>query len=267
MPYANPDALQKARSSLRLYDFLIAAALAILLLAAMIGLPLGAFVAAVWFELFVIPNLDELERNILEHVGLVLAVQALAIVLAIEFWVFRRRGLSWLDLGWRPTSSRWVFLAGAFALVIVLAEILIERIAFDKSDLETLVALNLELFPAEPTTPVLIAIMAVVGPITAIGEECLFRGVLFNAIRRHARFGMASLLSSSVFAAMHFDYFQISWEVSVYAGVALVVSGIAFAWLYEKSGSLLPPITAHAVMNILVFIDLYERPFSFNTFA
>ena len=84
-----------------------------------------------------------------------------------------------------------------------------------------------------------------VGPILApLFEELVFRGLLFAILRRKFRFLPAALISASIFGLAH-----------GYGAVGLISvcwSGVLWAWIYEKTGSLAPGILAHAINNLLV---------------
>ncbi len=75
-------------------------------------------------------------------------------------------------------------------------------------------------------------------------EEIIFRGIVFSTLR--AKFGLASSLigSAGIFALVHgygpIAFFSVFW------------SGILWAWLYERTGSIVPGICAHAVNNGVV---------------
>jgi len=84
-------------------------------------------------------------------------------------------------------------------------------------------------------------IAAVLAPVF---EELVFRGFLFGFLRSRSGAWPAALLSSGIFAAVH-----------GYSGEGLVIVflyGLVFAWLYHRSGSLLPGIVAHGVFNFVV---------------
>ncbi|MBK9709988.1 MAG: CPBP family intramembrane metalloprotease [Kouleothrix sp.] len=91
-----------------------------------------------------------------------------------------------------------------------------------------------------------------------IGEEVLFRGYVFNAIRQTfgaRRWGvaLAYALSALLFAGVH------SLEVSqglVGLLVPLLVIGLLFAWAMHYTGSLIPAIIAHAINNGVALVAL-----------
>lgn len=75
-------------------------------------------------------------------------------------------------------------------------------------------------------------------------EEIIFRGFLFGALR--ARLGpvLAAVISSAIFAAVHGYSF---------AGLVFVfLFGLIFAAIYQRSGSLLPGMIAHGLLNLIL---------------
>lgn len=77
-----------------------------------------------------------------------------------------------------------------------------------------------------------------------IFEELAFRGLLYAILRRRFQFLPAALISASIFAVAH-GYGWIGF-------ISVFWSGILWAWIYEKTGSLIPGIIAHALNNLLV---------------
>jgi CAAX protease family protein len=87
-----------------------------------------------------------------------------------------------------------------------------------------------------------IAIEVVV--VAPIFEELIFRGIIFSTLR--AKFGFtASMIGSAVIFAMAHGYGPIAF-------LTVLWSGILWAWIYERTGSVIPGMCAHAVNNGLV---------------
>lgn len=76
--------------------------------------------------------------------------------------------------------------------------------------------------------------------VVPIVEEALFRGFFFGALRRSMGPFLGAVLSSLAFAALH---------LSVTAFAPLFVLGLILAYLYERTGSLVPGIAFHAAFN------------------
>ena len=84
-----------------------------------------------------------------------------------------------------------------------------------------------------------------------IAEELFFRGIVFNAWLREAGRIWAYVGSAALFAAIH---------LSLESLLPIFLLGLALAWVYQRTGTLLAPITMHATVNgISVAIALAVR--------
>ena len=102
-----------------------------------------------------------------------------------------------------------------------------------------------------------LSVLAIV-VLAPIAEEVFFRGVVFNALLREAGVRWAYIGSAALFAVIH---------LSVIAALPLFLLGLAFAWVYRRTGNLLAPIAAHAVVNglsvavaLLIRYDVVQLP-------
>ncbi|HEX2466729.1 MAG TPA: CPBP family intramembrane glutamic endopeptidase [Solirubrobacterales bacterium] len=84
-----------------------------------------------------------------------------------------------------------------------------------------------------------------------ITEEIFFRGFMFAGLRRGTPFAVAALVSAGIWGVFHYTGAD-TWGVVL----QLTVFGVALAWLYERTGSLWPPIAVHALNNALAFAIL-----------
>lgn len=82
--------------------------------------------------------------------------------------------------------------------------------------------------------------VAIVGPII---EEVFFRGFTYTAFRKKWGVRGAVLGSSAVFALMH---------MNVIAFFPIFALGIFLAYLFEKTGSLVPSMTVHMIHNLIM---------------
>lgn len=81
-----------------------------------------------------------------------------------------------------------------------------------------------------------------------VGEEILFRGIIYPAIK-FAGFPRLALWGTAILFAL------IHRNLPIF--IPLVVLAICLAVLYEKTGNLLAPITTHAIFNAVNFFMLY----------
>ncbi len=95
-----------------------------------------------------------------------------------------------------------------------------------------------------PSGPVEIGLLFIIGGLIGpVAEEMFFRGILYGFFRRWG-IPIAVVVSTLIFVLFH--------PVQGMA-VTQVVGGIVFAVAYEIEGSLLVPITIHALGNMAIF--------------
>lgn len=97
---------------------------------------------------------------------------------------------------------------------------------------------------------VVMSIMAIaVAPIT---EECCFRGLLYNCLKKHSCRIVAAVISSVLFGAIHMSLAQM---------LPLTLFALLLCLLYEKTHTLRTCIIAHALFNVAgVLGSLYNAP-------
>ncbi len=81
-----------------------------------------------------------------------------------------------------------------------------------------------------------------------IFEELAFRGLLFAMLRRRFAFFPAAIISATIFALAH--------GYSLIGFISVFWSGFLWAWIYERTGSLIPGMVAHALNNLLVCLTV-----------
>ncbi len=179
----------------------------------------------------------------------VLLFQTLAILGAIQFVVLRKYGLRWADLGLRPSSLKWhrrglVLAVLLLPMVAVINGILIPQVTEGEFR-------NPQLYAVAPngfSWPALLSMLVMAGVVAPLGEELVFRGLLFPWLRGHLGVATAAILSGLIFAILHGVPLLIP---------ALTAIGTALALLYHRCGSLWPVILAHGAFNAIMVIALY----------
>jgi membrane protease YdiL (CAAX protease family) len=84
--------------------------------------------------------------------------------------------------------------------------------------------------------------LVLVGPVS---EEVFFRGYAFRYIAQEAGVPAGLLISSALFAAIHFN---VSGFL-VYLGI-----GCTLAWVHHRTNHLLAPVAGHVVTNAVVLL-------------
>lgn len=89
------------------------------------------------------------------------------------------------------------------------------------------------------------------GLVSPLAEEVVFRGVIFNRLRRLYGPVLAIVASGLFFGAFHGNIVQ-----GVYGGCM----GILMAYLYERSGRFVIPFFFHMLSNLAVYITAHIEP-------
>lgn len=129
----------------------------------------------------------------------------------------------------------WIGTAGGF-----ISMGLLERVSWVEEWLRSFFDVNVK----SVTGPDLLVAGLVIIVAAPVCEEIFFRGFLYPAMRRRMGVWAASLLNGFLFAAVHFSLFGL-------LGRTLV--GTLLCLLYEYTGNLWSPVTAHGINNFLAF--------------
>lgn len=171
----------------------------------------------------------------------VFLLEPVAVFVAVQALLIRRRGLTWRDLGIRPAAAGWVVIAViAGPLSLALAGALSELVG--PADPSAMIEAYAALLAPEGVTLLRAAgLVAVIGVFVPIAEEVLFRGVLYAWLRQRRGVVASALISSAVFAIAH---------VNAEAALQIFLIGLVLAYLYERTGSIVPSIVTHATVNV-----------------
>ncbi len=161
------------------------------------------------------------------------------VAVAVFFAQFGGRRVSSWQFGLRPTPLRRAIVLMALAALAWIVFSVIWNVVVQPPREKLLNELGTNVFSAGLT--------CVVAP---IGEEFLFRGFIFNALRNWRGVGLAAVITGLLFGAVHFG------SAPVLDLVPLAALGIALCLLYDYTGSLYPCIAFHSLNNSLAFGDL-----------
>ncbi len=161
-------------------------------------------------------------------------------VLMAAVWLVgvRRHGGSRADLGFRPLDVRGLAgLLAALAVTVAAADVVAGLV------IELPRTQDLFRFGDSVTDIVLLALLVTVA--APLAEETFFRGFLLQGLARRFSFWPAAILTSAAFALAH-----VWWQLYL----PIFVLGLAFAWLFWRTGSLWAPIAAHATINAISLV-------------
>lgn len=175
-------------------------------------------------------------------------------LVAIRGLIIRRRRLAWRDIGYRAAPPEW-YVIGLVGLILWWAADYYLYRAFGLWD-QTMSFERATLMPEAPYIIPGILLFLSVGPIAAILEETLFRGLLYQWMRQRLSAWPAILISALVFSLVHFYFLVPGAFNGLLMSLEIFMMGIALAYLFEKSHSLGPSIVLHAVNNLGVMAHL-----------
>jgi membrane protease YdiL (CAAX protease family) len=93
-------------------------------------------------------------------------------------------------------------------------------------------------------------------------EEYYFRWFVYGQLKRHLSIWPAAIISGLGFMAHHVivlaKYFGYASPTTWLFSAAIAIGGIAWAWLYQRSGSLLGPWISHLLVDAAIFAIGYE---------
>jgi uncharacterized protein len=201
----------------------------------------GQLVAGLVFGLLLVVTGGDVADAPLALIGL--GGQVLGFALALGY--LRARGrLTWRLLG--PVRPSWLMVALGLGVGVVgtigaytLNATLVTLVGAEEPVEQDL--LN-EILAGGRNTALALLVAVVMAPLV---EEVLFRGVLFQALRRRVGLWPGALLSSLVFTIIHVEI-VFSQPVAL---AGLFSLGVFLAWAFHRTGSLLVPILGHAVFN------------------
>jgi membrane protease YdiL (CAAX protease family) len=161
-------------------------------------------------------------------------------------WLFLRQH----QMGWReafgfrgPALKRALLTAVGFILVVLPVVLLLQWVCVNTLEkfgqpAGDQAAVKLLTTAKSGWTIVYLGVFAVV--LAPVAEEFIFRGMLFPFVKQLGFPRLAWVGVSFLFALIH---------LNAPTFVPLFTLALGLTWLYEKTGNLLAPITAHALFN------------------
>jgi uncharacterized protein len=172
------------------------------------------------------------------------------------------RALTWADLGLRPLPIGYVLSVGVGGgvmglIVSVGVESVLARLGLEPNQLEQYAFVLKE---GRAAFAIVLVLGAVVAP---FAEELFFRGFVFGLYRRRHPRWLAYLVSGVLFTIPHLLAGRMNLSQIAGLAIGIFILALILAWLYERTGSLLPGMVAHSVNNATSLIAFYAS----NTLA
>ncbi|WP_225358769.1 CPBP family intramembrane glutamic endopeptidase [Lacticaseibacillus zeae] len=187
--------------------------------------------------LVVIPNVQSVSSTMMLAAAFFLA-SAIVIYIAYRF-VFKYTQRSMTQ---RVELRDIWYIVGGYVITVISDNVLmaLNNLIYHQSDTPNNQMIRDSFMDANWMVTVLLIVEIVL--ITPITEELIFRGVLFNLFFSPNRIGLRTLLSTSLFAAVHATD-------TIFGFLLYAFSGIVFATVYAKTGKLQNAMALHVVMN------------------
>jgi membrane protease YdiL (CAAX protease family) len=225
----------------------------------------GVFIAWLSTEFLVVPLLKGVSKDLaniaVERGSLTVALitaglylsQNLPSIFYIWFFAVRNHGIRFAEairLRWKterrgPVGLVLAGVATWFAAIpLVIASTYIANQLGSQGSSNPIVAVVLS--SVKDSNPLaVIMFLITLGVLPALCEETLFRGFLYTSLRR--RFGafLSIVISATLFSLAHFD---------LGGAVQLFVLGALFAFVFERTKSLIPAMVAHCMWNSGTFL-------------
>jgi hypothetical protein len=176
------------------------------------------------------------------------AAESIALIGGVYFFAILRKGLTWKDLGLKPPSTGWIFTSIGISIVaiplsglITLTIMLLLDLPLENPQLDILL-------PEKITSLEMGGMILFAGVIAPIGEEFLFRGLLYPFLRNKWGILPGVFISALIFALAH---------LNILIGINAFLLGIVLAILFEYSRSLWISGMLHILNNTMRLAILY----------
>ncbi|MGV9002276.1 MAG: CPBP family intramembrane glutamic endopeptidase [Candidatus Saccharimonadaceae bacterium] len=232
-----------------------------------IGLPVWVFLGFIFAQIFVVALLwvlkklgvsfDSFNEIIFSSIaGAIIYGLAIFLVIGVPWFIKKRRTTTkdlgiqrfpnWMDISWVvPGFVAYIVLTG---LVSAAALYLFPSIDSAQSQDTGFATVGTQF-------EYVLAFLSLV-IIAPIAEETLFRGYLFGKLRKHAPLWVAILITSALFALVHFQ---------VNVGLDVFALSIVLCLLRVTTGTIWPSILLHMLKNGIAFYFLFINPSLLST--
>jgi membrane protease YdiL (CAAX protease family) len=156
-------------------------------------------------------------------------------------------GNPWRYVGVRPVRPRVVFYSLVASLAIIIPTLSLESVIARFIQVpEAVIEALIEMLRAR-SLPELIYVWLVAAVGAAVSEEFIFRGILQTCLAERVRGWVAVFLTALVFGLLH----------TIWRLPQAFVLGSFLGFLYLRTGSLIPPLIGHLVINSVSVVVIF----------
>lgn len=203
---------------------------------------------------------EQVTASFNEHVGLqfigILLVEIITVGALYGLYRFAKRPF-WQSIRlskWKPRRidvrfalTSYALYFASFLVVGTVASLLLPGL-----DTEQMQQLGFE----NPAGGELAIVFASLVILPSLAEEIIFRGVLYQRLKKYISLRSSVILTSLVFGAAHLELLG-GGSSNWIAAIDTTVFGAFLILAYEKAGSLWSPILLHATKNSIAFVYLF----------
>ncbi len=202
-------------------------------------------IVPIFIEYLLKGYLSEVFQNDLYSGTLIGSIMSVIFMLGLYFFALLPNKLSWKEVGLKSFSVNYwkaiigwtiVLIVVSIALVVIME--ILSGVGPDNSKTDSL----------QSRMTLLNFLIAFVSAaiISPVYEEIFYRGFLYRFLRSKYGIPIGMLGSSFIFMIVHIPTYN-TLPVNF-------ASGLIFAWTYEKSGSVIPPMIIHGIFNGIAII-------------
>jgi membrane protease YdiL (CAAX protease family) len=165
-------------------------------------------------------------------------------------WHFalKRRGASLASAGFRPVRLGGILVMIPLTVAVLILDGMVIRLTDDLFGTVPTAREQLGLGSTRISIWGLLSLLLVGAVIAPLVEELFFRGLLYGYLRARRGRGVAVVVSSAIFAAMHLIPVLMP---------SLFLFGVVLALVYERYDSFYPAVVLHGLNNGIIFVALY----------
>jgi membrane protease YdiL (CAAX protease family) len=168
-----------------------------------------------------------------------------AVLLAVALLFIKRRHVQWKDFFQFPKKKALLWIPVYFG-VYLFASTIVQSILQLLPNYDASQNQDVGFSTVSGSSLALVFIALVVLP--PLGEEVIFRGILYTGLKSRLRKTTAALIASVLFGLAHAQ-----WNV----GADTFVLSLVAIYAYEKHKTLWLPISLHALKNFIAFLALF----------
>jgi membrane protease YdiL (CAAX protease family) len=165
---------------------------------------------------------------------------AVYVILGVLLALSARRTTGVQALGWQPVTIRWLVATPLIYAATACIQLVLGLLSSETLGGSAAPGCGTHVF--ERSVPVAAFLLSVI--LAPILEEAIFRGALYAALRSRLAFLPSAFISGTLFGLIH---------LSAVEFVPFSCIGVFYAWLRERSGSLIPSTIAHTASNAVGF--------------